>query len=196
MSGTSDTAMSRRKSLKKSLRESFRRLRKGRSQRRRSEPPKEKTYVSCLLYSRQQEQAAECDPSEKCFRMFSDNAVANLWCQIITYSCFLTCKKGLIMTKWLIDNVQIYSDNTELFATWSVDVTISSTGLRVLTLHCEQEHPESDHCGAARKAGIALSFCSAKRSMLYESYPLLLLHIPSMWNFRNSSSNIMILLTS
>ena len=34
--GTSDTAMSRRKSLKKSLRESFRRLRKGRSQRRKS----------------------------------------------------------------------------------------------------------------------------------------------------------------
>ncbi|KAK7111660.1 lethal(2) giant larvae protein homolog 1-like isoform X2 [Littorina saxatilis] len=43
MTGTSDTAMSRRKSLKKSLRESFRRLRKGRSERRRQEPPKDKT---------------------------------------------------------------------------------------------------------------------------------------------------------
>ncbi|KAL8573601.1 hypothetical protein ACOMHN_007154 [Nucella lapillus] len=42
MSGTSDTAMSRRKSLKKSLRESFRRLRKGRSQRHRQEPSKDK----------------------------------------------------------------------------------------------------------------------------------------------------------
>lgn len=67
------------------------------------------------------------------------------------------------MTKWLIDNVQIYSDNTELFATWSIDVTISGTGLWVLTLYCEQEHPENDHCGATRKAGIALSFCSAKK---------------------------------
>lgn len=42
MTGTSDTAMSRRKSLKKSLRESFRRLRKGRSERRRQQQ-KEKT---------------------------------------------------------------------------------------------------------------------------------------------------------
>ncbi|KAK7501290.1 hypothetical protein BaRGS_00007415 [Batillaria attramentaria] len=43
MTGTSDTAMSRRKSLKKSLRESFRRLRKGRSERRRQQQQKEKT---------------------------------------------------------------------------------------------------------------------------------------------------------
>lgn len=34
LSGASDTPISRRKSFKKSLRESFRRLRKGRSQRR------------------------------------------------------------------------------------------------------------------------------------------------------------------
>ncbi|XP_025086835.1 lethal(2) giant larvae protein homolog 1-like isoform X2 [Pomacea canaliculata] len=42
MSGSSDTTMSRRKSLKRSLRESFRRLRKGRSERRKHEKYKGK----------------------------------------------------------------------------------------------------------------------------------------------------------
>ena len=51
MTGTSDSAMSRRKSLKKSLRESFRRLRKGRSQRRRQEQAKPKTYVNCSVFA-------------------------------------------------------------------------------------------------------------------------------------------------
>ncbi|KAL5019307.1 hypothetical protein ScPMuIL_005029 [Solemya velum] len=44
-SGTSDTPMSRRKSLKKSLRESFRRLRRRRSERRRTAEDKSKTGI-------------------------------------------------------------------------------------------------------------------------------------------------------
>ncbi|XP_033745086.1 LOW QUALITY PROTEIN: LLGL scribble cell polarity complex component 2-like [Pecten maximus] len=43
MTGTSDTPMSRRKSLKKSLRESFRKLRRGRSQRREKVKKDDKT---------------------------------------------------------------------------------------------------------------------------------------------------------
>ena len=43
LTGTGDSAMSRRKSFKKSLRESFRKLRKGRSQRKakKDDKPKE-----------------------------------------------------------------------------------------------------------------------------------------------------------
>ncbi|XP_050394221.1 lethal(2) giant larvae protein homolog 1 isoform X2 [Patella vulgata] len=52
LTGTSETAMSRRKSLKKSLRESFRRLRKGRSERR-ARDAKAKTETQHI------EQAAE-----------------------------------------------------------------------------------------------------------------------------------------